>query len=83
MQDGQLVKLTGSNGEKNLTLNVDAEAASTTTLVALILAGCAICLVAIAIILFICFIYVRRNSGSFKIESKEEEEMIREYRRNS
>ena len=82
MRDGQLESLTessSSQGRSGLDINVEGEAG--TTVAALIIAGCAICLVAIAIILLLVFIVVRNRSGSLKIENKEEEDIINEYRR--
>ena len=82
LQDGQLESLTGnSSSEKSnatIDFNIDGEAG--TTVAALIIAGCAICLVAIAIILLICFIIMKRRSGSMRVENKEEEDIINEYR---
>ena len=41
-------------------------------LIAIIIAGCAVVLVAIVIILLIVFVFIRNKSGSMKIENREE-----------
>ena len=61
------------------TIFIDGE--DDTAVAAMVIAGCAICLVAISLILLILYMMNKRGTEKVTLENREEEQIIRNYRK--
>ena len=57
------------------------ESDDNTAVAAMVISGCAICLVAISLILLILYMMNKRSTEKVTLENREEEQIIRNYRK--
>ena len=80
LHDGQLESVNSQGGTKSeTTIFVGGDGETATA--AILIAGCAICLVAISLILLLLYVMMKRGNEKIGLENKEEEQIIRNYRK--